>query len=103
MLATQTEKPLARLRFEEGAGLVLVDILQEAGRVAGAELTAPQAFSKLSQVSAEQAAGCGSLSAADISGTLPDRGRTMEIWKAEGREPAPARQPPPPGRRCRRS
>ena len=59
-------KPPARLKFEEGAGLVLVDILREAGSVVGAELTAPQALSKLSQFSAEQAAGCGSLSAADI-------------------------------------
>ena len=66
VLATQAAKPPARFRFEEGAGLVPVEILQQAGRVVGAELTAPQAFSKLSQLSAEQAAGCGSLSAADI-------------------------------------
>jgi len=66
VLATQAKKPPARFRFEEGAGLVPVEILQEAGRVVGAELTAPQALSKLTQLSAEQAAGCGSLSAADI-------------------------------------
>jgi trans-2,3-dihydro-3-hydroxyanthranilate isomerase len=66
VLATQAKKPLARFRFEEGAGLVPVEILQDAGRVVGAELTAPQAYSKLSNLSAEQAAGCGSLSAADI-------------------------------------
>ena len=58
--------PPARLKFEEDAGLVLVDILREAGRVVGAELTAPQALRKLSQFSAGQAAGCGSLPAADI-------------------------------------
>ncbi len=63
VLAGRAAKPPARLKFEEGAGLVLVDILREAGRVVGAELTAPQALSKLSQLSAEQAAGCGSLSA----------------------------------------
>ena len=59
-------KPPARLKFEEGAGLVPVEILREAGSVVGAELTAPQPLSKLSQFSAEQAAGCVSLSAADI-------------------------------------
>ena len=66
VLASRAAKPPARLKFEEGAGLVLVDILQEAGGVVGAELTAPQTLSKLSQFSAEQAAECGSLSAADI-------------------------------------
>jgi len=66
VLAARAAKPPARLKFEEGAGLVLVDILREAGRVVGAELTAPQTLNKLSQFSAEQAAGCGSLSAADI-------------------------------------
>ena len=66
VLASRAAKPPARLKFEEGAGLVLVDILQEAGSVVGAELTAPQTLSKLSQFSAGQAAECGSLSAADI-------------------------------------
>ena len=32
VLASRAAKPPARLKFEEGAGLVLVDILQEAGR-----------------------------------------------------------------------
>jgi trans-2,3-dihydro-3-hydroxyanthranilate isomerase len=66
VLATQAAKLPVRLRFEEGAGLVPVEILQEAGRVVGAELTAPQPLSKLTQFSAEQAAACISLSAADI-------------------------------------
>ena len=66
VLASRAAKPPARLKFEEGAGLVLVDVLQEAGGVVGAELTAPQTLSKLSQFSAGQAAECGSLSAADI-------------------------------------
>jgi trans-2,3-dihydro-3-hydroxyanthranilate isomerase len=66
VLATQAAKPPVRLRFEEGAGLVPVEILQDAGRVVGAELTAPQPLSKLTQFSAEQAAACISLSAADI-------------------------------------
>ncbi len=66
VLAARASKPPARLTFEEGAGLVRVDILREADGVVGAELTAPQALSKLSRFSAEQAAGCGSLSAADI-------------------------------------
>lgn len=66
VLASRAAKPPARLKFEEGAGLVPVEILQEAGKVSGAELTAPQGLSKLSQFSVEQAASCLSLSAADI-------------------------------------
>jgi len=66
VLATQAAKPPARWRFEEGAGLVPVEILTERGVVIGAELTAPQRLSKLTRFDAEQAAACISLSAADI-------------------------------------
>jgi trans-2,3-dihydro-3-hydroxyanthranilate isomerase len=66
VLATQVAKPPARFLFEEGAGLVPVEILKEDGKVVGAELTAPQPLSKLTSFSAEQAAACLSLSAADI-------------------------------------
>jgi trans-2,3-dihydro-3-hydroxyanthranilate isomerase len=66
VLATQAAKVPARLKFEEGAGLVPVEILQEEGRAVGAELTAPQPLAKLTQFSAEQAAACLSLSAADV-------------------------------------
>jgi trans-2,3-dihydro-3-hydroxyanthranilate isomerase len=66
VLASRAATPPARLKFEEGAGLVPVEILQEAGKVVGAELTAPLALSKLSPFSAEQAASCLSLSAAEI-------------------------------------
>src|SRR5476649_577083 len=66
VLATQAAKPPARLKFEEGAGLVPVEILTEGGRVVGAELTAPQPLSRLTEFSAEQAAATVMLSAADI-------------------------------------
>jgi trans-2,3-dihydro-3-hydroxyanthranilate isomerase len=66
VLATQATKPPARLLFEEGAGLVPVEILQQDGRVVGAELTAPQPLKKLTPFSAEQAAACISLSSTDI-------------------------------------
>jgi trans-2,3-dihydro-3-hydroxyanthranilate isomerase len=66
VLATQAAKPPARLRFEEKAGLVPVEILVEQGRVVGAELTAPQPLKRLTKMSAEQAASCLSLSAADV-------------------------------------
>jgi trans-2,3-dihydro-3-hydroxyanthranilate isomerase len=66
VLAAQATKPPARLLFEEGAGLVPVEILNEKGSVLGAELTAPQPLKKLTQFSAEQAAACISLPAADI-------------------------------------
>ncbi|MGX9430862.1 MULTISPECIES: PhzF family phenazine biosynthesis protein [Bradyrhizobium] len=66
VLATLAAKPPARLRFEEKAGLVPVEILSEQGRVTGAELTAPQPLQRLSRVDVEQAAACLSLSASDV-------------------------------------
>jgi trans-2,3-dihydro-3-hydroxyanthranilate isomerase len=66
VLATQAGTPPARFLFEEGAGLVPVDILSEHGKAVGAELTAPQPLKKLTSFSAEEAAACVSLSAADI-------------------------------------
>jgi trans-2,3-dihydro-3-hydroxyanthranilate isomerase len=66
VLAARAKTPPARLMFEEKAGLVPVEILGEGGKVSGAELTAPQPLQRLTQFSAEQAAACLSLSAADI-------------------------------------
>jgi trans-2,3-dihydro-3-hydroxyanthranilate isomerase len=66
VLATQAAKPPVRFRFEEGAGLVPVEILIEGGRVVGAELAAPQLLSRLTQFSAEQVAATVALSAADF-------------------------------------
>ena len=66
VLATQVEKPPTRLLFEEKAGLVPVEILTEQGRVVSTELTAPQPLKRLSNLSAEQAAACLSLSAGDV-------------------------------------
>jgi trans-2,3-dihydro-3-hydroxyanthranilate isomerase len=66
VLASRAEKPPAQLLFEEKAGLVPVAILNEGGRVTGAELTAPRPLQRTSTVSAEQAAACLSLPAADI-------------------------------------
>src|SRR5258705_13035736 len=70
VVATQAAKPPARLVFEEKAGLMPVEILIEDGKVVGAELTAPQGLKKLTQLTAEQAAACASLTAA---GTRNDR------------------------------
>jgi trans-2,3-dihydro-3-hydroxyanthranilate isomerase len=66
VLASRAAKPPARLKFEEGAGLVPVEILSRDGKVTGAELTAPERLSKLTSFTAEQAAGCLSLGGADI-------------------------------------
>jgi len=66
VLATLADKPPARLLFEEKAGLVPVEVVTEQGRVVSTELTAPQPLKRLSQFSAEQAAACLSLSAADV-------------------------------------
>jgi len=66
VLAALAAKPLARLLFEEEAGLVPVEIVTEQGRVVGAELTAPQPLKRLSQISVEHAAACLSLSASEV-------------------------------------
>jgi trans-2,3-dihydro-3-hydroxyanthranilate isomerase len=69
VLATQAQRPPARLTFEEKAGLVPVEILTEEGRVVGAELTAPQPLKRLAQLGSEQVAevaACLSLSPADL-------------------------------------
>ena len=66
VLATIAKEPKPRLRFEEKAGLVPVDIVREQGRVISTELTAPQPLARLSQLSAADAASCISLSADDI-------------------------------------
>src|SRR2546430_1740104 len=58
VLASRAAKPPARLKFEEGAGLVPIEIVTQGGKVMGAELTAPERLSKLTSFSAEQAAGC---------------------------------------------
>jgi len=66
VLATQAVKAPARLRFEEKAGLVPVEILSEGGKVIGAELTAPQPLQRTEQVSTAEAAALLSLSADDV-------------------------------------
>ena len=66
VVAAQATTPPSRLRFEEGAGLVAVEILVEAGRVAGAELTAPQPLKRTTEFGAEQTAACLSLSTTDV-------------------------------------
>jgi trans-2,3-dihydro-3-hydroxyanthranilate isomerase len=67
VLARQAAKPPAHLIFEEGAGLVPIDILTEGDKVVGAELTAPQPLKRLTQVSAAEAASLISLTADDIA------------------------------------
>jgi trans-2,3-dihydro-3-hydroxyanthranilate isomerase len=64
--ASRAERAPERLRFEEKAGLVAVEILKSEGRVTGAELTAPQPLKRTTAFSPEKAAACISLSAADI-------------------------------------
>jgi trans-2,3-dihydro-3-hydroxyanthranilate isomerase len=66
VVATQAAKAPARLKFEEKAGLVPVEILTGPGGVTGAELTAPARLELTSQAGAVQAAACLSLAASDI-------------------------------------
>ncbi|SDF71267.1 trans-2,3-dihydro-3-hydroxyanthranilate isomerase [Bradyrhizobium brasilense] len=66
VLASRAAKVPARLRFEEKAGLVPVEILSDGGNVIGAELTAPQALQRTNEVSPADAAACLSLTADDV-------------------------------------
>jgi trans-2,3-dihydro-3-hydroxyanthranilate isomerase len=66
VLASRAKSAPSQLLFEEGAGLVAMAIENEAGRVTGAELTAPAPFRKLGVVSPEQVAACLSLEPAAI-------------------------------------
>jgi trans-2,3-dihydro-3-hydroxyanthranilate isomerase len=66
VLATLAAEPPARLLFEEGAGLVPVEITTEQGKVVNTEFTAPQPLKRMSHLGAEQAASCLSLSTSDI-------------------------------------
>lgn len=54
------------LRFEEGAGVVPVEILADGGRPAGARLTAPQAFARGDDIAPPAFAACVGLQADDI-------------------------------------
>ncbi len=65
--AAAGQKLPERFVFEEGAGLVPVRLLLEAGRVMGAELQAPAALTRGAQVSAREAAACLSLAPEDIA------------------------------------
>jgi trans-2,3-dihydro-3-hydroxyanthranilate isomerase len=66
VLASRAGRTPERLRFEEKAGLVPVEILREAGKVTGAELTAPQPLKRTTEFGAAKAAACISLAASDI-------------------------------------
>ena len=54
------------VRFEEGAGLVPVALLEEDGQIVGAELTAPEPLSLRSTVAVDDVATCLSLSREDM-------------------------------------
>jgi trans-2,3-dihydro-3-hydroxyanthranilate isomerase len=66
VLALRAKSLPTKLLFEEKAGLVPVKIESEQGRVASAELTAPQPLKRLTQFPVEQVAACLSLSLSDI-------------------------------------
>ena len=55
-----------RVIFEEGAGLVPVELHFENGRVTGAELTAPEVLSRRSSASVEAVAECLTLKISDV-------------------------------------
>ncbi|MCW5703691.1 MAG: PhzF family phenazine biosynthesis protein, partial [Bradyrhizobium sp.] len=67
VLATRAAQTPARLKFEEKAGLVPLEILTAQGRVVGAEFAAPQAPSRGAVVDAKEAAAILSLPASDIA------------------------------------
>ena len=67
VLAAIAKEPKPRLLFEEKAGLVPVEIRREQGRVVSTELTAPQALTRASKLSAADVAACLSLNAEDVT------------------------------------
>jgi len=66
VLATLAKQPKPQLRFEEKAGLVPVDIVRDGGKVVATELTAPQALSRMSQLSAGDVASLVSLTPEEV-------------------------------------
>ena len=58
--------PLEQLAFEEAAGLVPIRLQRENGRVASAELTAPESLSVGASASREDVAACLSIAPPDI-------------------------------------
>jgi trans-2,3-dihydro-3-hydroxyanthranilate isomerase len=66
VLATRAATAPARLKFEEKAGLVPVEILTAEGRVVGSEFAAPKELTKGATVDAKEAAAILSLSVSDI-------------------------------------
>ncbi|WP_420608229.1 PhzF family phenazine biosynthesis protein [Novosphingopyxis sp.] len=52
--------------FEEAAGLVTIDLMQENGRIVGAELLSPQPLVRHTEVNSALAAACLSLAEADV-------------------------------------
>ncbi len=65
-LEARGEAVADRMVFEEGAGLVPIELLREGGTVVGAELRAPEPLSRRAEVSPDRAAACLSLAAADV-------------------------------------
>lgn len=72
VVASRTEffgKPVGnRLLFEEGAGLVTIDIERKGAAVTNCLVTAPQLLKRLGDVEAETVAACLGLAAADVVG-----------------------------------
>jgi trans-2,3-dihydro-3-hydroxyanthranilate isomerase len=66
VLATRVAQTPPRLKFEEKAGLVPIEIQMAQGKVVGSEFAAPKPLSKGATVDAKEAASILSLSAADI-------------------------------------
>ena len=60
------EPPPERFTFEEAAGLVAIELMQDDGEIVGAELLSPQPLVRLTEVSPALAAACLSLAEADV-------------------------------------
>ncbi len=58
--------PPERFVFEEAAGLVSIELMQEKGSVVGAELLSPQPLTRHTEVSPTRAAACLSLGEGDV-------------------------------------
>jgi trans-2,3-dihydro-3-hydroxyanthranilate isomerase len=59
--------PGESMRFEQGAGLVSVDLLRQQGSVVGARIKAPRRFEAIASIETEIVANCVSLPAGEIA------------------------------------
>jgi trans-2,3-dihydro-3-hydroxyanthranilate isomerase len=68
-MGTLFERPVSEvMRFEEGAGLVEIEVLRRNGKIAGASIQAPQQLELAEAIAPSTIAACASIDARDVLG-----------------------------------